>query len=156
MTAKAIAYPDISVVSYEHDDDIEVTELKVRVTALTQCLGEVIKGASKLHVAIVNVSTEETKMGQFITLFTQIQLPAGNPAQDIGAVISVAEAVNGVLAKAKQEVVEITLLLEELAKEQYCIALSEDPKLAPKLEDMDVRDTSSPFTSCKCAYMTQS
>ena len=56
--------------------------------------------------------------------------------------VSVAAAVTDLLVVAKKQVKGLTLLPDELAKELYCIALSEDLKMAKPLEDMDVRNES--------------
>ena len=96
----------------------------------------------KLALAVKTISEKEKKVAEAIEFATQMHLPAGNPATHIAAVVSVVAAVTDLLANAKGKVKGLTLLPEELAKELYCIALSEDPKMAKTLEDMDVRNES--------------
>ena len=81
-------------------------------------------------------------MRENVEYATQMQLPAGDPAEHITAVVSVVAAVTKLLVNAKGKVKGITLLPEELAKELYCIALSENPEMAKTLEAMDVQDES--------------
>ena len=45
------------------------------------------------------------------------------------------------LTKARADVGKVSLLPEELAKELYCIALSEDKDLAKQLTDLDLNGT---------------
>jgi hypothetical protein len=134
--------PDNSDVDYEHQDEDETKSLKANVAAFVKRLGKVTGVAIALNEAVAAISEKEEKMGEAITLATQMRLPAGDPAEHIAALVSVVAAVTGLLAQAKREVKGITRLPEELAKELYCIALSTDPKMASTLKDMDVRDES--------------
>ena len=128
--AAAFIDPDNSGITYERNNDDQIEDLKAKVVTLTTRLAGVTGVANALNLAVKTIFEEEKKMGEAIEFATQIRLPTGDPAEHIATVVSVVAAVTGLLARAKGEVKGITLIAEELAKESYCIALSEDPTMA--------------------------
>jgi hypothetical protein len=69
-----------------------------------------------------------------------LDLRVEDPSDSIQAINSASTTVRTVLTKACADVGKVSLLPEELAKELYCIALSEDKNLAKQLTDLDLNE----------------
>ena len=88
-------------------------------------------GAGKvLHKRIVKLALLSTKLSMSFGNVSRVDLLVLDPSDSIQAINSALTTVRTVLTKARADVGKVSLLLEELAKELYCIALSEDKDLA--------------------------
>ena len=80
-------------------------------------------------------------MSTAVVDLSRVNIQVDDPSKSIRAINSASETVHTVFTTARADVGKVSLLPEELAKELYCIVLSEDKDLAKQLTDLDLNGT---------------
>ena len=94
-----------------------------------------------LHEGVSRVDALSASLSAAVGELSRVDLRADDPSGSIQSITNTSETVCAALTKARADVGKVSLLPEELAKELYCIALSEDKDLAKQLTDLDLNGT---------------
>ena len=111
---------------------IVLLEAKVRST---------VAAGKLLHEGISKVAALSARLSAAVGDLSRVDLRADDPSSSIQAITDASSTVRTALTKARADVGKVSLLPEELAKELYCIALSEDKDIAKQLTDLDLNGT---------------
>ena len=131
------------------DDDIddELMLARHRIVLLESKLRSTVAASKVLHKGIAKLAALSTKLSTAVGNLLRLDLRVEDPSDSIRAINSASTTVHTVLTKACADVVKVSLLAKELAKELYCIALSEDKVLAKQLADLDLNGTTLTLTN---------